>query len=321
MLGFASIFQIPVVGSDIWCVIYLLLMAFANASSSGFGADTTETLCARWAMLGAFNPFYRNHNGDTSIPQEFYRWPLVAEAARNAISMRYRLLDYFYTALHRQHTDGTPALQPLWFQYPQDANTFGIDTQFLFGDSIMVAPVLQEDVTTVDVYMPDDAWYNFLTHEPVTGLGATVALGDVSYTEIPVYIKGGAVLPLRVHSENTTTDLRNVDFELVVAPSTNGTATGTLYLDDGVSIQQSATFTATYQYDNKQLNVQKEGFFDVGSLKYKDVKILGVQNRPSSVVLDGHSVDSGSVSYNATAKSVTVTVGLPLSSTFTLSWQ
>jgi alpha-glucosidase len=272
-------------------------------------------------MLGAFNPFYRNHNGDTSIPQEFYRWPLVAEAARNAISMRYRLLDYFYTALHRQHTDGTPALQPLWFQYPQDVNTFGIDMQFLFGDSIMVAPVLQENVTTVDIYMPNDAWYDFLTDEPVTGSGANMTLENVSYTEIPVYIKGGIVLPLRVQSANTTTDLRNVDFELVVAPSTNSTAAGTLYLDDGISIQQSATFTATYQYGNKQLNVQTDGTFDVGNLKYKDVKILGVQNQPSLVILNGHSVDGGSVSYNSTAKSVTVKIDLPLSSTFTLSWQ
>ncbi|EIN04610.1 glycoside hydrolase [Punctularia strigosozonata HHB-11173 SS5] len=86
-------------------------------------------LCARWAMLGAFIPFMRNHNADTSISQELYRWPTVAQAARNALNIRYRPLDYLYTALHQASVDGTPVASPLWFAYPSDANTFGIDLQ------------------------------------------------------------------------------------------------------------------------------------------------------------------------------------------------
>ena len=92
----------------------------------GFAGNTTETLCARWATLGAFYPFMRNHAGDTSIDQEYYRWPLTTAAAKNAIAVRYRLLDYFYTAFHRQTTTGVPSLNPLWFHYPSDANTFAI---------------------------------------------------------------------------------------------------------------------------------------------------------------------------------------------------
>ena len=52
----------------------------------GFAGNTTETLCARWATLGAFYPFMRNHAGDTSIDQEYYRWPLTTAAAKNAIA-------------------------------------------------------------------------------------------------------------------------------------------------------------------------------------------------------------------------------------------
>lgn len=271
-------------------------------------------------MLGAFNPFYRNHNGDTSISQEFYRWPRVAEAARNAIDMRYRLLDYFYTALHRQHEDGTPALQPLWFQYPRDTNTYDKDLQFLFGDSILVSPVTQENATSVDIYLPDDLWYDFLTGEAVEGAGANQVLTDVDYTEIPVHIKSGTVLPLRFQSANTTTDLRNVDFELVVAPSRRGDAHGQLYLDDGVSIVQAATLDARYKYRHKELKVHSQGRFDVGSLKYKSVKILGLQSQPGRVKLNGRTVDTEKISYNSTVKSVSVQIDAPLSSSFTLRW-
>ena len=66
----------------------------------------------------------------------------MTQAAKNALDTRYRLLDYLYTALHAAKTDGTPVLRPLWYAFPHDPATFAIDTQFLFGPSVLVSPVL-----------------------------------------------------------------------------------------------------------------------------------------------------------------------------------
>lgn len=272
-LGFASIFQMPMVGSDI----------------CGFGFNTTETLCARWATLGAFSPFMRNHNGDTSISQEFYRWELVTEAAKYAIDIRYRLLDYMYTAFHQAKLDGTPVLHPLFYLYPNDTATYPIDLQFFYGPSILVSPVTQENTTSVDAYFPDDIFYDFTTLAPFEGQGANITFDDVAYDQIPLHIRGGAILPLRIESAMTLHDLREKNFELVIAPDRNGAASGSLYFDDGESLEQEATTELTFTYSNGVLEIQGDVGLPLG-VQLERVRFAGVAQRPESLT-DGGEYD------------------------------
>ncbi|KAK0248374.1 hypothetical protein B0A54_17123 [Friedmanniomyces endolithicus] len=233
LLEFGALFQVPMVGSDV----------------CGYAGVTNELLCARWATLGAFSPFYRNHEASGEPPHEFYRYPIVAEAARNAIATRYQLLDYMYTAFYNQNQSGTPTVQPMFFVYPEDRNANSLAYQYLYGPGIMLAPVTIENSTTTDIYMPDDVFYDYYTHETVRGHGAMVTLTDVAYTTIPLYYKGGSIVALRANSANTTTELRKQDFSIVIAPGLNGTASGSLYLDDGVSIEQAAMSYIDFKYD------------------------------------------------------------------------
>ncbi|KAF4604392.1 hypothetical protein EYR40_001570 [Pleurotus pulmonarius] len=301
MLGMASVFQVPMVGSDI----------------CGYAGDTTETLCARWAMLGAFYPFMRNHNSDTSISQEYYRWALVTEAAKNAIDIRYRLLDYFYTAFHQAHLDGTPVVHPLWFKYPKDPATFALDLQFFFGDSILVSPVTQENTTSVSIYLPHDTFYDFHTLAPVQGQGSTITLDDIPYTQIPLHIKGGVVLPLRVRSAMTTTALRKEDFELVVAIGGDGRAEGTLYVDDGISIEQASSTNVRMSFGGGRLDVRGTFGFKTG-VAVQRVRFLGVQRTPNSVRVNGRQVKD--FAYEVVTKVLDVSVGLPLNQNFWVSF-
>lgn len=234
-------------------------------------------MCARWATLAAFSPFFRNHADDVSPHQEFYLWPLVASAARYAIDIRYRMLDYLYTALARQSDDGTPAVSPLWFAYPGDEETWGIDLQYLYGDCVLVSPVTRNEARDVDIYLPDDLWYEWDTGKKIRGRGEWVHLEDVPYDRIPLHIRGGCILPLRTGGAKTTTALREGGFELLVAPGLDGRAEGELYLDDGVSLDGGPDKTrVSYSFDGERVTREVR----IGSGKGLDVEkvtILGAE--------------------------------------------
>jgi alpha-glucosidase len=283
ILEFAALFQIPMVGADV----------------CGFGGNTTTTLCARWAMLGAFSPFYRNHDGDTSIPQEYYRWPEVAEAAKIAIDVRYRLLDYIYTALHRQTVFGDPLLNPLFFMYPDDANTFPIQYQYFYGDSILISPVTEENSTSVSIYLPNDLFYDFWTGAKVQGNGSWVTLSDVAFTSIPLHIKGGSIIPLRESSANTTTELRKKDFVLWIAPNATDQAVGELYLDEGDAIEQPDVSQITFTYDNGFFRMSGTYGYNTSSV-ISGVVVLGAEKPANnSVVKLAYDESKGTLSLEA----------------------
>ncbi|KAJ5259271.1 Glycoside hydrolase family 31 [Penicillium angulare] len=259
MLQFASIFQIPMVGSDI----------------CGFGGNAAEELCARWTTLGAFNPFYRNHNEIQNIPQEFYRWPTVADAARKILNIRYRLLDYLYTSFHRQSETGEPFLQPLFYIYPNDMNTFSNEAQFFYGNALLISPVQGKGQTSVNAYFPSDFFYDWYTGQVIHGEGKTITLSNVGITEIPIHIRGGFVLPLRSEGASTTSELRRKGFEIVVAPNRDGYARGQLYLDDGESIHPANSSMVDFEYGNGQLRIRGEFGYHEAVLVKGVVTLLG----------------------------------------------
>lgn len=284
MLQFNSIFQVSMVGSDV----------------CGFNGNATEELCSRWAMLGAFQPFYRNHNAEGQTAQEFYRWPSTTEAARKAIDIRYRLLDYFYTAMQQQSVDGTPALNPMFYLYPQDSKTYGLELQYFYGPSLLVAPVTNEGATSVDVYFPDDIFYDFYTHAQVKGQAATITKTDQSLTDIPLFYRGGVIVPLRVKSAMTTTDLRGENFELIVPVGKDGTAEGSLYLDDGESLKPDAMSNIIFRYAKGQLKISGDFGYKTNA-KITKITLLGVgesktaAGKSSSVEVDKPLTEASSV--------------------------
>jgi alpha-glucosidase len=203
-----------------------------------------------------------------------------------SLPLRYRLLDYLFTAFHKAHLDGTPVLHPLWHNFPKDPATYGIDLQFFFGDSILVSPVSQENATSVTAYLPKENFYDFKTYDKIEGQGQNVTFENIDYTQIPVHIRGGSILPLRASGAMTTAALRKTDFEILVAIGADYKATGSLYVDDGLSVNPEASTQVSFEYANGTLTA--EGSFDYPlGVKISTIRFLGVQKAPKRVLVNG----------------------------------
>ncbi|KAK5197383.1 hypothetical protein LTR99_000254 [Exophiala xenobiotica] len=300
MLNFASIFQVPMVGSDV----------------CGYSQNTTETLCARWMMLGAFQSFYRNHNELGNIGQEAYRWPMVAEASRRAIDIRYRTLDYLYTAFYTQTQTGKPLMNPMLYIYPEDPKTFSIDAQYFYGDSLLVSPVIKENKTAVDIYLPNDIFYDWNAgFTPVRGNASLVTLSDVNFTTIPLHVRGGSIMPLRVESANTTTELRKKGFHILIAPGLDGKADGSLYLDDGLMIKQPKTTLINFAFNNGTFTMSGHYGYPA-NVSIERISLCNIGSAPQTVTITGQP--NSTFTYDKTSRVVTIDTVIPLTQNVTM---
>lgn len=279
-------------------------------------------------MLSAFFPFYRNHNTLSAQSQEPYRWESVASASRTAMHIRYSLLPYIYTLFHQAHTAGSTVMRALAWEFPNEPQLAGVDTQFLLGPNILVTPVLEPQATTVNGVFPgivDGAsWYDWYTGEKVQAEAGVNTTIPAPLGHIPVYIRGGAVLPTQ-EPGYTTTESRKNPWGLIVALAEDGCASGSLYVDDGESIEPDSTLEVFFTAQNGQLKADIQGEFkDTNALG--NVTILGVHGAPAQVKLNDAVVDSSQVAYNATASTLkltglsNLTNGGAWKGSWTLSW-
>ncbi len=230
--------------------------------------------------------------------------------------MRYKLLDYFYSALHVASVNGTPAAPPMFFNHPNDQNTFKIETQYYYGPSLLVSPVVEENATSVEIYVPKAQYYNLTDLSPVQGNGTNVTLTDIPLTDIPVHILGGSILPMRSEAGNTTVVVRQQNFTVVVAPDAEDSAKGFLRLDDGITLNSTASdIYMTYQNGTLDVTGTFE-YTDLGSVVIDRLIFLN-QDSERNVTVGENSIAGV---YNETVKTLTVAnVSIPLTAPFTAS--
>jgi alpha-glucosidase len=204
---------LPLVGDDI----------------GGFVGSPPPDLLTRWFEVGALNPIYRDHTMKGSANQEPWVHGAQHEAIRRRyIELRYRLLPYIYTGIEETARTGLPLMRPLFLEYPDVAQLYHDDHEYLFGPDLLVSPVLTETVDPHTVSLPPGEWYDYWTSGKRKG-GQSLVLHP-ALGEMPLYVRAGAILPEQ-HVIQSTDETPKGPLALRVYPG--DACHGTLYLDDG----------------------------------------------------------------------------------------
>lgn len=216
-------------------------LAFAGADVGGFFNNPSTELMRRWYQAGAFQPFFRAHaHIDTARREPWLFGDEVLHALRDIVRTRYTYLPLWYTLFAEAAAAGAPPMRPLWMEFPGEADVFDVDDQWMVGSDLLVKPVTREGATEVDVLFPGSGtiWYDASS---LARAVATPAAGGVRrtvpapLTSIPVYQRGGSIVPRQMRPRRSSAQMSADPYTLVVTLAADGTASGSLYLDDGSS--------------------------------------------------------------------------------------
>ncbi len=166
----------------------------ANNFPDGNRDEEYRRLYLRWTEFGTFTGMMRSHGTHTHReiwnfggPGDFY-----FDALKKYIDLRYLLLPYIYSEAWNITSAVGTLMRPLFMDWPSDKETLNIDDQYLFGHSIMVAPVTV-DATSRRIYLPEGEWVDFWTGCCLSG-GVSFNC-DAPLDKIPLYVRAGSIIP------------------------------------------------------------------------------------------------------------------------------
>lgn len=274
-------------------------MGFTGSDIGGFAEQPTGELYARWIQLGVFHPFCRTHSSGDHGNQEPWAFDEeVINITRKFVSLRYQLLPYLYTMFWQYIEEGIPMLKPLVYYDQDDTQTHYRNDEFIFGNQILVCPILEPNALGRRMYIPRGEWYNYWTNEFIIG-GREVWV-DTKFDEIPVFVKAGAIIP-KYPVQQYVGELEFDELTLDIYYK-KGKEKSVVYEDaqDGYDYKKGRYSFLSFKTIGKEnemiIQLHKEGKFDTPYTKYK-INLIGLPFKVIEIEIDNERVAFDSINF------------------------
>jgi alpha-glucosidase len=260
-------------------------IAFAGYDVGGFIGNSNEQLFARWIQIGAFSPFFRGHSMINSRDSEPWAYgEEVEEISRNFIKLRYKLMPYLYSSFFETSQNGIPVQRSLAIDYSFDPTIYNgaFENQYLFGQSILVAPVESYKELT-KVYLPKGDWYDFFTDRKFSGNQEIIA--ECNIKSLPVYVKASGIIPVCPKANTNANNLGDIlELHIYAGIEENSFE---YYEDDGDSFDyEKAKFykrKILYYPTNRSISISKKEGKYKSKIQHLQICFHGFENEDFKV--------------------------------------
>ncbi|WIM93510.1 glycoside hydrolase family 31 protein [Actinoplanes oblitus] len=258
-------------------------MSYVSHDIGSFaGKHLPDDLYLRWVQLGAFQPILRLHSdhGDR-LPWEYA--DTVGKPAADFLRLRESLVPYLYTAARQTYDTGMPMARALYLRWPELDEAYRHDTQYLLGDSLLVAPVTTPGLsTTTPVWFPPGTWTDFFTGATFRGPGTRTVAATPDH--MPVYVRAGGILPTAAPAANVAAQPAD-RLTLTAYPHASGSTV--LYDDagDGLGYRTGGYTSTPVRYDEGRRGAALT-VGPAGRVRHYTVRFAGV-SRPHLVTVAG----------------------------------
>lgn len=265
---------------------------FFRPGRSQYTDEKYQELMLRWFQWAVFNPVFRVH-GYMSETEPWKYGQAVEDKMRETLNLRYALLPYIYSEAWQITSNGSTLMRPLVMDFRSDATALKYPYEYMFGKSLLVAPVTEAGAKEWTTYLPQaKAWYDFWTGEKLSA-GKTITKA-IDLNIIPVYVKAGSVLPVGPKMQYAT-EKKGDKLEIRVYEGADGEFV--LYEDenDNYNYEKGLYSTITFRWDDKAQKLtisNRKGSFP-GMLKNRSftiVKISSSDKKEKLVNYTGKSV-------------------------------
>jgi len=232
-------------------------------------------ILTRWFQWGTFNPIFRIHGYQTETEPWKYG-DTVMNDMRSMLNLRYRLMPYIYSEAWQVSKNGSTMMRPMVMDFKNDSTAIGQSYQYMFGKSILVAPVTEAGVTEWNVYLPkSNGWYDFWTGKRFTG-GQTIK-ADAPQDKIPLFVKTGSIVPMGKFVQYTSEKPMDT-LEVRIYSGADGQFT--LYNDEGdnYNYEKGKYIVIPFKWNEQQqtLTIDKQQGGYTGALKKYVLNIVWV---------------------------------------------